>query len=50
MCVQGGSNLKQKQQKLQGGPEGQVEGESAEEELKGDHSKAESEVITQRVG
>lgn len=33
-----------------GAIEGKPEGENAEEDLKGNHSKAESEVIAQRVG
>lgn len=50
MCVRGGTNLKQKLQRLEDSVEGKSEGESAEEDVKGNHRKEECEVIAQRVG
>lgn len=50
VCVRGSTNLKQKLQRLEDSLEGKSVGESAEEDLKGNHIKVECEVIAQRVG
>lgn len=49
-CVEGDSNLKREHQRLGYGVQGKPEGESAEEDLKGNYSKVEYEVIAQRMG